>query len=155
LGNNRPIVATLIRNPFMRLWLPLLTSAALVLAPPAMSAAPKSPLAAAPVPVAELIRQVDIPYEAFTLPNGLRVLVHTDRKAPVVAVSVWYHVGSKDEPAGKTGFAHLFEHLMFQRVGECARRLLRAARAGRRDRLQRHHLVRSHQLFPDGSRGRR
>ncbi|MGC6330388.1 M16 family metallopeptidase [Rhizorhabdus sp. FW153] len=67
----------------------------------------------APVPVADLVKQVDIPYQSFTLDNGLRVIVHTDRKAPVVAVSVWYHIGSKDEPAGKTGFAHLFEHLMF------------------------------------------
>lgn len=57
---------------------------------------------------------VQIPYETFTLPNGLRVVVHTDRKAPVVAVNVWYHVGSKDEEPGRTGFAHLFEHLMFQ-----------------------------------------
>lgn len=57
--------------------------------------------------------RVDIPYEEFTLPNGLRVVVHTDRKAPIVAVNIWYHVGSKDEPAGRTGFAHLFEHLMF------------------------------------------
>ena len=56
---------------------------------------------------------VDIPYETFTLPNGLRVVVHTDRKAPIVAVNVWYHVGSKDEPSGRSGFAHLFEHLMF------------------------------------------
>ncbi|WP_210431064.1 M16 family metallopeptidase [Iodidimonas gelatinilytica] len=56
---------------------------------------------------------VEIPYESFTLDNGLTVVVHEDRKAPLVAVSVWYHVGSKDEPAGKTGFAHLFEHLMF------------------------------------------
>ena len=56
---------------------------------------------------------VDIPYEEFTLPNGLRVVVHTDRKAPIVAVNIWYHVGSKDEPKGRTGFAHLFEHLMF------------------------------------------
>ena len=56
---------------------------------------------------------VDIPFEQFTLPNGLRVIVHTDRKAPIVAVNVWYHVGSKDEPAGRSGFAHLFEHLMF------------------------------------------
>lgn len=60
-----------------------------------------------------LVAQVNIPYETFTLPNGLRVIVHTDRKAPVVAVSVWYHIGSKDEPKGKTGFAHLFEHMMF------------------------------------------
>ncbi len=58
--------------------------------------------------------KVDIPYEEFTLDNGLRVIVHTDRKAPIVAVNIWYHVGSKDEPPGRTGFAHLFEHLMFQ-----------------------------------------
>jgi predicted Zn-dependent peptidase len=74
-----------------------------------------NPLAAAPRtgPDPALVAGVDIPFEQFTLANGLRVIVHTDRKAPVVAVSVWYHVGSKDEPAGKTGFAHLFEHLMF------------------------------------------
>jgi len=57
--------------------------------------------------------EVNIPFEQFTLDNGLRVVVHEDRKAPIVAVSVWYHVGSKDEPEGKSGFAHLFEHLMF------------------------------------------
>jgi zinc protease len=57
---------------------------------------------------------IDIPFEQFTLPNGLRVLVHTDRKAPIVAVNIWYHVGSKNEPLGRSGFAHLFEHLMFQ-----------------------------------------
>jgi zinc protease len=56
---------------------------------------------------------IDIAYEKFTLDNGLTVVVHEDRKAPIVAVSIWYHVGSKNEPAGKTGFAHLFEHLMF------------------------------------------
>lgn len=72
----------------------------------------------APAPVLAKPAQaakVDIPFEEFTLPNGLRVVVHTDRKAPIVAVNIWYHVGSKDEPAGRTGFAHLFEHLMFQR----------------------------------------
>ena len=57
---------------------------------------------------------VDIPYQMKVLDNGLTVIVHEDRKAPVVAVNIWYHVGSKNEPAGKTGFAHLFEHLMFQ-----------------------------------------
>ena len=70
-------------------------------------------LAAEPAPVSELIKLVDIPHHGFVLKNGLRVIVHTDRKAPVVAVSVWYGVGSKHEPKGKTGFAHLFEHLMF------------------------------------------
>ncbi|WP_230631811.1 M16 family metallopeptidase [Sphingomonas sp. Leaf37] len=64
-------------------------------------------------PVSALVKSVDIPYQQFTLKNGLRVIVHTDRKAPVVAVSVWYDVGAKHEPKGSTGFAHLFEHLMF------------------------------------------
>ncbi len=56
---------------------------------------------------------IDIPYTEFTLDNGLRVIVHEDHKAPIVAVNIWYHVGSKNEKPGKTGFAHLFEHLMF------------------------------------------
>ncbi len=55
----------------------------------------------------------DIPYKKFVLQNGLTLLVHEDHKAPIVAVNVWYHVGSKNEKPGKTGFAHLFEHLMF------------------------------------------
>ena len=55
----------------------------------------------------------DIAYEKFVLGNGLTVVVHEDHKAPIVAVNVWYHVGSKNEKRGKTGFAHLFEHLMF------------------------------------------
>ncbi|MCO1332791.1 insulinase family protein [Microbulbifer sp. OS29] len=59
------------------------------------------------------INSLEISYEKFTLPNGLRVIVHEDRKAPIVSVGVWYHVGSKDEKPGRTGFAHLFEHLMF------------------------------------------
>ncbi len=58
--------------------------------------------------------QVNIPHEMFTLDNGLTVLVHTDHSTPTVFVGMWYGVGSKDEPEGKTGFAHLFEHLMFQ-----------------------------------------
>jgi predicted Zn-dependent peptidase len=58
--------------------------------------------------------EVWIPYEKFVLDNGLTLIVHEDHKAPVVAVSIWYHVGSKDEKPGRTGFAHLFEHLMFQ-----------------------------------------
>ncbi|MGH8029166.1 MAG: M16 family metallopeptidase, partial [Arenimonas sp.] len=71
--------------------------------------------AAGPVPFAQAAPavEVDIPYTRFVLPNGLTLLVHEDRKAPIVAIAVWYHVGSKDEPSGKTGFAHLFEHLMF------------------------------------------
>jgi zinc protease len=56
---------------------------------------------------------VDIPYQKFVLDNGLTVIVHEDHKAPIVAINTWYHVGSKNEKPGKTGFAHLFEHLMF------------------------------------------
>jgi zinc protease len=56
---------------------------------------------------------IDIPYKKFVLDNGLTVIVHEDHKAPIVAVNIWYHVGSKNEKPGKTGFAHLFEHLMF------------------------------------------
>jgi len=56
---------------------------------------------------------IDIPYTKFVLDNGLTLIVHEDHKAPIVAINVWYHVGSKNEKPGKTGFAHLFEHLMF------------------------------------------
>ena len=62
----------------------------------------------------DIATQVDIPYEIFTLDNGLTVIVHSDHSTPTVFVGMWYAVGSKDEPEGKTGFAHLFEHLMFQ-----------------------------------------
>lgn len=76
-----------------------------------ISAAPA--LAQDAAPVSKLVEAVNIPHEKFTLPNGLTVLVHEDRKAPIVAVSIWYGVGSKNEPKGKTGYAHLFEHIMF------------------------------------------
>lgn len=57
--------------------------------------------------------QIDIPYTKYVLDNGLTLIVHEDHKAPIVAVNIWYHVGSKNEKPGRTGFAHLFEHLMF------------------------------------------
>ena len=90
--------------------------AACATAPQSLAVAPPPSAIAAsndPVPVSTLVGQVAIPHERFRLANGLTVIVHEDRKAPVVGVSMWYNVGSKDEPAGKTGFAHLFEHLMF------------------------------------------
>ena len=101
----------------------LLASAAALAAcgsAPAVETAPPPPVAAAseaipaePVPVSALVSEVSIPHQKFVLDNGLTVIVHEDHKAPVVGVSMWYNVGSKDEPNGKTGFAHLFEHLMF------------------------------------------
>ncbi|HEY8050462.1 MAG TPA: pitrilysin family protein [Ramlibacter sp.] len=94
-----------------------MAAAALALAAFALNA----PAATAPKPVAAkqpAAGAVDvpiprIPYTKFVLKNGLTVLVHEDHKLPIVAVNTWYHVGSKNERAGKTGFAHLFEHLMF------------------------------------------
>ena len=99
-----------------------LASASLAAMAMALIAAPLGTLAAQTRPVgdapttanlADLVARVRIPYERFQLENGLTVIVHEDRKAPIVGVAVWYNVGSKDEPAGQTGFAHLFEHLMF------------------------------------------
>ncbi|HKE83561.1 MAG TPA: pitrilysin family protein [Vicinamibacterales bacterium] len=57
---------------------------------------------------------IDLPYTKRTLANGLDVIVHEDRHVPIIAVNIWYHVGSKNEQPGRTGFAHLFEHLMFE-----------------------------------------
>lgn len=62
---------------------------------------------AAPAPAAPL----EVPYQIFRLTNGLTVIVHEDHSAPIVSVNTWYHVGSGRERPGRTGFAHLFEHL--------------------------------------------
>jgi zinc protease len=80
----------------------------------AVAQAQTAPMHKAPAAVAGVdIPIPDIRYTKFVLDNGLTVLVHEDHKAPIVAVNTWYHVGSKNEKPGKTGFAHLFEHLMF------------------------------------------
>ncbi|MCP4661530.1 MAG: insulinase family protein [bacterium] len=85
--------------------IPLLTAAAwLMISLSAVAAGPDG----------DAVELIDIPYTRFVLDNGLTVIVHEDPKAPIVAVNVWYHVGSKNEKPGKTGFAHLFEHLMFE-----------------------------------------
>ena len=70
-------------------------------------------LAAVPLG-AQAPRPLTVPYRQFTLANGLTVILHQDRSVPIVAVNVWYHVGSANEKPGRTGFAHLFEHLMFE-----------------------------------------
>jgi len=77
-------------------------------------AAAQRPPAAPPGAGSDSIR---IPFESYTLPNGLTVLMAVDRTTPTVAVNVWYHVGSKNEVVGRTGFAHLFEHVMFTGSG--------------------------------------
>jgi zinc protease len=81
-------------------------------APPKSAASP-APKTATHSTASPQIPIPDIKYTKFVLKNGLTVLVHEDHKAPIVAVNTWYHVGSKNEKPGKTGFAHLFEHLMF------------------------------------------
>ncbi|MFL5472585.1 MAG: M16 family metallopeptidase, partial [Gemmatimonadales bacterium] len=88
--------------------LPLLLRAALLWGSIALIQLPHPLAAQKTTPIT-----LDIPFQRFVLPNGLTVIVHEDHKAPIVAVNVWYHVGSKNERPGRTGFAHLFEHLMF------------------------------------------
>jgi zinc protease len=73
--------------------------------------------AQAPRPTASGSDAIRIPFETYTLPNGLHVILSVDRTTPTVAVNVWYHVGSKNETPGRTGFAHLFEHVMFTGSG--------------------------------------
>jgi zinc protease len=75
----------------------------------ALAAAQVAPPAAAQSPAA-----LDVPVRQFTLDNGLNVILHRDATVPIAAVNVWYHVGSANEKPGRTGFAHLFEHLMFE-----------------------------------------
>jgi zinc protease len=90
-------------------WARLLTAVATMAcaALPAWAAA--QPPAAAPAPA-----PIEVEYTQFTLPNGLHVILHEDHSVPMVTVNVWYHVGSAHEKPGRTGFAHLFEHLMFE-----------------------------------------
>src|SRR5262245_48014690 len=71
-------------------------------------------LAAGGAAAAPALQLPELPFTKHVLPNGLEVILHVDRRLPVVHVNLWYHVGSKNERPGRTGFAHLFEHLMFQ-----------------------------------------
>src|SRR5690348_15179339 len=80
-----------------------------------LTAAPAVPLRAqrAGGPGAQPKTTIDVAYTQFDLPDGLHVILHEDHTVPLVTVNVWYHVGSAREKVGRTGFAHLFEHLMF------------------------------------------
>ncbi|MBO9547747.1 pitrilysin family protein [Caulobacter sp.] len=97
----------------MKTLLASVAAVALLAGAPALAATPAKPAQKVTGAMAVNLPSIDIPHTTFKLANGLTVIVHEDHKAPIVAVNVWYHVGSKNEPAGKTGFAHLFEHLMF------------------------------------------
>ena len=104
-----------LRNKFMHRVTTLFAVVALSFLGAASSLAQPKPEAKAKAPATASVNIPipDIKYTKFVLNNGLTVLVHEDHKAPIVAVNTWYHVGSKNEKPGKTGFAHLFEHLMF------------------------------------------
>src|ERR1700722_5503921 len=71
-------------------------------------------LACAALPLTSRARPVEFPVTYYTLPNGLRVVLSPDSTAPVVTVAVYYRIGFRVEPKDRTGFAHLFEHMMFQ-----------------------------------------
>jgi zinc protease len=85
----------------------------LLIAVSALLAALACPAPAAPAPVPPASAALQVAYEKFTLPNGLEVILVEDRRLPIVAVNLWYHVGPANEAPGLTGFAHLFEHMMF------------------------------------------
>src|SRR5437868_3854977 len=72
----------------------------------ALAMSVNAPLAASEAPP-------QLPYEKYVLPNGLEIILSQDRALPLVAIDIWYHVGAANEVAGRTGFAHLFEHMMF------------------------------------------
>jgi zinc protease len=95
--------------------LTLLLPSAAEAAPPAPPASPAAASAPATTPApAPAAKPLEIPFEKFTLENGLSVILHRDPSLPLVAVNLWYHVGPANEPRGRSGFAHLFEHLMFE-----------------------------------------
>jgi zinc protease len=96
-----------VRTEFRMPALAMLLTAAAVAAPQARQAKPAAPQTSS----------IHIPFEEYKLPNGLHVILSQDRTTPTVAVNVWYHVGSKNEEIGRTGFAHLFEHVMFTGSG--------------------------------------
>jgi zinc protease len=98
-----------------RLILPaLLLLLGVAVAPPVAAQGNRAGAALSPAAAADSIK---IPFETYKLPNGLTVILSIDRSTPTVAVDVWYHVGSKNEVPGRTGFAHLFEHVMFTGSG--------------------------------------
>jgi zinc protease len=104
------------------LWLSIpLTLLCIICSGAASHAAPASGNGEAGVTAATAIQEEmpQVAFEKYTLPNGLQVILHVDRKLPVVHVNQWFHVGSKNEKTGRTGFAHLFEHLMFQGSKNC------------------------------------
>jgi zinc protease len=92
----------------------LICVALLSMSPQTPAAPPASRPAASPPRAAAALT---VPFTQFTLPNGLHVILHEDHTVPLATVNVWYHVGSAREKPGRTGFAHLFEHLMFEGSG--------------------------------------
>lgn len=102
--------------PAYRLWTPVFTVAMTLLSSVVLAQAP-------PLPPATQLRVPELAFQKFKLSNGLTVITHEDHRLPLVAIDLWYHVGPLNERPGRTGFAHLFEHMMFEgseHVGEKA-----------------------------------
>ena len=95
-----------------KLWVLVLVAIGLAFAASAGRSQEPSKNSAVNATAASDVPKID--FEKYTLPNGLQVILHVDRKLPMVHVNNWYHVGSKNERVGRTGFAHLFEHMMFE-----------------------------------------
>jgi zinc protease len=89
----------------------------------------------------------EISYERYKLSNGLEVLLHEDHKLPIVAVDIWYHVGPVKERAGVTGFAHLFEHMMFEGQSMWAKSAYQDSWRGWGLRIQRNDFIRPDKLL--------
>ena len=97
-------------------------------------APPQPPASSQPSPSASIPK---VQFEKYTLPNGLQVILHVDRKLPVVHVNQWFHVGSSNERLGRSGFAHLFEHMMFQGSKNASKEYFSLCRGGGRERAGR------------------
>jgi zinc protease len=106
----RKLSAPMTRTRIFRTPWPWFLLAAAAASPPIHTASAAKPLPAESKPLPEVVLAV----EKSVLPNGLELVLHEDHRTPIVTVNLWYHVDSKDEPKGKNGFAHLFEHVMFQ-----------------------------------------
>ncbi len=110
----RPTLARTVTTPRRRTSMRALSAATLALSLSASAALAQQGPAATPPAQRTTLTAPPLRIERYTLDNGLEVILHEDHRAPMVTVNIWYHVGAKDEPAGRNGFAHLFEHLMFQ-----------------------------------------
>ena len=107
--------------------------------------------AQSPSPAAPEGRRLNVPVDYYKLPNGLKVVLSRDTTTPTAVVAVYYNIGFRNEPKDRTGFAHLFEHMMFQGSAEPRQDGVHQARRVERRRAERVDALRLHQLLPGGA----